>query len=144
MVPDVPGNARYIHFESILASGIGERWVGAGTLDRICEKSHFRNMRDLAYTLNARPIIPANRQPRIHISFLYKKPGDKRRMVVDKQVLEAVQARFPDADIKMHDATVQDTDTQVAWLSRTSVFIANVGSPSFRMVYLPDGAQARI
>lgn len=136
--------SRYILFDNVLASGVGKRWTPFGSRTKVCEKSHFKALRNLAYTLNAVPLVHASEQQRVRISFLYKGPKDKRRMVVSDDVLRAVEARFPEVDVRVYDATTQETDAQLAWLSKTSIFVANVGSPSFRMLYLPDGAQARL
>ena len=46
-------------------------------------------------------------------------------------------------DIEWHTVAHETLATQIDWLARTSIFVANIGSPSFRMVYLPDGAQVR-
>lgn len=132
---------RYVLIETALVSGVGKRWTNFRT--RVCEKSSFRDMRNLAYAVNSIPHVPAPQQPRLVISFVYKQQDDKRRMIVDNDVIQSLQERWPDAELGVHDYILEDADTQLAWLSRTSILVTNIGSPSFRLLYLPDGAQVR-
>ena len=143
LVPKAMDKARYVHFEDVLASGVGERWTPLGWQTKVCERSHFRDMRDVAYALNSIPHVPAAKHKRTVISFIYKQPGDKRRMIVDEAVLQKIQARYPGVEVRMRDVMLQDADAQLQWLSQTSILVANVGSPSIRLLYLPDGAQVR-
>ena len=110
---------------------------------RACERAHWQAQRDHAYRLNAVPHVPVADQARTLISILYKPKRDKRRAIFSASVLAAVRARWPDADVEVHDGMSETADAQLAWLSRTSVLITNVGSAGFRLLYLPDGAQVR-
>lgn len=134
---------RYVHMRQALASAAGMDWTRDGDETRICKFSKFRQMRDLAYSLFDVPHVPAPEQERIVLSIVVKLEGDKRRMIVPKEVTDAVQRRWPHVDVELHPVANEDVDVQMNWLSRTSIFVANIGSPSFRMVYLPDGAQVR-
>ena len=118
-------------------------WIRDGMLTKACERARFAEQRDLAYALNDVPLVPVALQRSTLVTILYKAPADKRRMLVGSDVLRAMQIRFPSVEFKLHDGEAEDADVQLQWLGRTSIFIANVGSPSFRMIYLPDGAQVR-
>ena len=142
-VPERKKAARFVRIDTALASGVGKRWTPLGWRTRICERSSFRDLRDLAYALNGVAHVPAPQQPRLVISFIYKQPGDKRRMLLDDAVLRALQRRYPQAEVAVHDYMLESADAQLAWLSRTSILVTNVGSPSFRLLFLPDGAQVR-
>lgn len=133
---------RYMHIKTALASATGRvPWVRGGQRTQICGRAHFQEQRDLAYSLNGIALVPVAAQARTLITILYKDPSDKRRMLVGQGVLQAIRKRFTDVDIEIHDGMSEYADAQLEWLGRTTIFIANIGSPSFRLIYLPDGAQ---
>ena len=72
---------------------------------------------------------------------LNKPPGDKRRMIVPPDVLRAVRAAFPQVEVRVHTGHNEEEGVQMQWLSRTDIFVTNIGSASFRMLFLPDGAK---
>lgn len=138
-----PRKARFVRIESALASGAGTAWTSDGTRSHVCGRAHFREQRDLAYRLNGVAVLPVAAQERTLVTFLWKSTRDKRRMLLERGLIDAVRARFPQVDVEIHDGLSEGTDAQLAWLSRTSVFVTNIGSAGFRLVYLPDGAQVR-
>ena len=73
-----------------------------------------------------------------------KNSDDKRQMLVPLETLDAVRAAFPMIDIELHHAQQEDEDVQMQWLSRTDILVGNIGSASFRMLFLSDGAQVRL
>lgn len=142
-LPERKSKPRYVHIESALASGSSVRWTRHGSKTRICSRAHWQAQRDHAYHLNGMTHTPVRAQARMLISVLYKPKEDKRRMLISEPVLRAVRERYPDADIEVHDAMAEKPDVQLRWLGRTTILITNIGSASFRLLYLPDGAQVR-
>ena len=55
-----------------------------------------------------------------------------------------MRERFPHADVDVLQMRDLSKAEQLEELSRTSVLVSNLGSKSFRMVLLPDGAQVRL
>ena len=109
-----------------------------------CRGKAFAAVREHAQRLlgiAARP--PRKPSSRVRLAFLIKNEGDNRRMLVPPAVLQAVRRTFPTVDIELHHAQDEAEDVQVQWLSRTDILVSNIGSNSFRMIYLPDGAQVR-
>ena len=53
----------------------------------------------------------------------------------------SVQVQYPQLKVEYQVGVLQALRTQMEWLSRTSILVTNIGSVSFRMIYLPDGAQ---
>jgi hypothetical protein len=54
-----------------------------------------------------------------------------------------IKEQLLQVEVEWHTAARESLATQIEWLARTSIFVCNIGSPSFRLVYLPDGAQVR-
>ena len=135
---------RYVHIERALASGAGSFWVDWGSKTQVCAHAHWQAQRDHAYRLNAVQHTPVREQTRMLISVLYKPEGDKRRLLIGPSVVRAVQRQYPGADVEVHNAMNEEPDAQLQWLSRTSILVTNIGSASFRLLYLPDGAQVRL
>jgi hypothetical protein len=139
-----PGGAvRYVRLQNVLASGASMDWTKGGDASRACARARFREMRGTAYRLFNVPHAPAAQQERVTLSVLVKTEKDKRQMLVPGATADAVRERFPGVDIDFHVAANEDLGVQLSWLSRTSIFLCNIGSPSFRMVFLPDGAQVQ-
>lgn len=59
-------------------------------------------------------------------------------------VVSFLQVQYPQIQVEFQEAAEQALRTQLQWLSRTSILVTNIGSASFRMIYLPDGAQVRM
>jgi hypothetical protein len=54
-----------------------------------------------------------------------------------------LQVQYPQLKVEYQAGREQELLTQLQWLSRTSIVVTNIGSSSFRMIYVPDGAQVR-
>ena len=80
----------------------------------------------------------------IRMSVLLKPEADKRRLFVPQNVLDAARKKYPQLDIRLHTGSEEEEGAQLNWLSRTDILVTNIGSASFRMLYLPDGAQVRL
>jgi hypothetical protein len=119
-------------------------WTDDGDSTRVCKYSKFQQMRDLAFSLFDVPHVPVKEKERVVLSIIMKLKNDKRKLNVPNHVTRAVQEKYPEIDIEFHPVQNEATNVQVNWLQRTSILVANIGSPSFRMVYLPDGAQVCI
>ena len=134
----------HMHIPHALVSSQGAYWTLHGARTRPCVHSAFRSMRDAAYQRFGVPHIPAARHDALRISFIVKKSTDRRRLIVPRSVADAIRARYPEATIEWHIGQDEPLPTQIAWLARTSILVGNIGSSSFRLVLLPDGAQAII
>jgi hypothetical protein len=140
------GYARYVRLRTALASATNQDWTkkaGRARIKRVCASSRFRDMRDTAYALHGVPHVPAAQQERVVLSILVKAPGDKRRMVVPGAAVAAVRAKHPGITVEWHETETEAAAVQLSWLARTSILVGNIGSNSFRLVFLPDGAQVR-
>ena len=142
-MPGAEAPARtHMRISVALVSSQGAYWTLHGDKTRPCVRSAFRDMRDAAYEKFGVPHVPAARRGTLRIGFIVKKARDRRRMLVPRGVVDAIRARYPEATIEWHVGQDEPLDTQIAWLARTDILVGNIGSPSFRLVYLPDGAQA--
>jgi hypothetical protein len=136
----VHGEVRYVHVKHALISASGSDWTRNGDKSGVCSSAHFDALRDTAYRLYDVPHVPAHLQPRMLLSVVVKTERDKRRMIFSRDVAEAVQQKYH-LDVEFHVAANEEQSVQLDWLARTSIFVCNIGSPSFRLVLLPDGAQ---
>ena len=125
-------------------SGASSRKWATNEKAHACKAARFAAMRDHALRINSiAPRPPPRPSDRILMSFLLKPDTDKRQLLVPPAVLVAIRNGFPQIDVELHTAMLEDEVVQLDWLSRTDILVTNVGSASFRMIYLPDGAQVR-
>ena len=132
-----------MRLESALVSGASEDWTFEGRRTKACGAARWRAQRDLAYALAGIKHVPAHEPKRAKVSVIWKGPSERQRLFIGQDVLDLIGNRFPDIDLEMHDVMRESAAAQMAWLARTSILITNIGSPSYRLMYLPDGAQAR-
>jgi hypothetical protein len=136
----------YVRFETLL--------VGWGPLtypnfredppltQQKCSRERWQPLRELAYERMGVQHTPAALQgvPRIT---LLDAPGERRAVLNAATAADALRARFPSADVRLVVMRELSAEQQLHVLSQTSVFVSNIGSRSFRLLYLPDGAQVR-
>lgn len=132
-----------MRLEHALVSGASADWTADARNTKACRTARFREQRTLAYTLAGIKHVPAHQPKRAVLSVIWKGPSERQRLFIPQDVLDLIDNRFPDIDIEMHDVVRESADAQMAWLARTSILLTNVGSASHRLIYLPDGAQAR-
>lgn len=107
-----------------------------------CKDVPFEVVRDHAWSMYGIAPKPVRKPAdRIRMTFLIKSETDRRQMIVPPEVMDAVHTNFPQIDIDLQVASVQEQAVQLQWLANTDIFVSNIGSASFRMLYLPDGAQ---
>lgn len=105
-----------------------------------CEGPGFLSQQQIAYG-NA-GIVPrtVHQLPRIKVLFGDKKMADKRRIVNIPETVEHLRIQFPGVEVKTLIMSALDSQEQLEELSTTTVFITSIGSSSFRLIYLPEGA----
>ena len=130
---------RYLRLRQALLSGSSDRhWTDAAGA---CKGADFAQMRDHAHALNG--IVAPQRAPsdRVRLAVVLKATSDRRQLIVPPAVVRAVREKFPQVDVELHTAAQEDEGAQLSWLARTDILVSNLGSASFRMMLLPDGAQ---
>jgi hypothetical protein len=101
-------------------------------------------MRDIAYEEAGVTHIPAIEQPQQVITILARDVKVERRGILNlDEISAALTDAFPDASVEVHwmKRDSLSPSEQLDVLARTTVLVSNIGSASFRMIYLPDGAQ---
>ena len=137
VVRDCAGH-RYIRFSDIIA-GWG-RQLGPKDGPAACTQQQWQPMRDLAYQRAGIAHIPAALLAPQRVTILVNSPDEPRGMPNIEQILPALRAQHPHVDFKLEPMKERDAMEQMRVLAATSVLVTNVGSRSFRLVYLPDGA----
>ena len=134
---------QYILVREALLSGMSNRWWT--TEGEACKRAQYSALRDHAWSIyGIQPKAARKPADRIRMTFLIKAESDRRQMLVGPEVLDAVRTNFPQIDIDLQVASAQEQSVQLRWLAETDIFVSNIGSASFRMLYLPDGAQVRL
>jgi Glycosyltransferase 61 len=112
----------------------------------LCGPRAWRVMRAHAYASAGLRLRTAAELPRPRIVILGGNPKSshpERRQIINKdQLIPALRTRFSGVDIDVVEMRDLSVPQQLAELSRTSVLVSPLGSKSFRLVMLPDGAQA--
>jgi len=77
------------------------------------------------------------------ILFLDKTVDDKRRIDNLDELLPAVRGALPVAVVDAQTLRELSAADQLKALSNVSIFVTTTGSPGFRLIFLPTGAQVR-
>lgn len=145
---------RYIRFPRLIA-GVGStsqivqylRLFEHVSLYKLTRRAHmchpwpWRSMRAIAYSNNDLEHTAAHKlRPKVLI--IDGVEGEKRRFQEDlSSMVPALRAEFPDAQIELVKISQLPGEEQMQLLSETTVLVTSVGSRSYWMMYLPDGAQ---
>ena len=101
----------------------------------------FRRLRNSAYA--AAGILPGPARacaPRVLV--LNGRTGDKRGLLNVRNVADTLRAAFPEAHVSVRTIADLTARQQLEELSETTVLVSNIGSRSFRLALLRDGASA--
>ena len=107
----------------------------------MCAAERFAPLRAAAYarygiTHVAAPALPG--PPRVVV--LGRSEKESRRFIDAAATVAALQRALPEAAVEYVELMEASPEEQMALLSRTSVLVTTVGSASFRLLFLPDGA----
>lgn len=148
-------DAKYIRFRKVLAGrgstahdsqiymhGGGDkmwsRWA------HTCEPEAWRRMRDIAKLNVQAPNVgtsAASMTPLVLI--LDGQPETEKRMFANAEAAATnLRRALPNIEVQVTRISELSGPDQLTLLSRTTVLISNIGSRSFRLLFLPDGAQA--
>lgn len=122
--------------------------VGSGGLDlrgddlqeADCSRNDFLTQQQIAYSNHDMEQRPVQALPTFKVLFGDKDLSDKRRIVNIPEVVAYLTARFPALEIKSVVLSALHASEQLVELSTTTVFVTPIGSSSFRLIYLPQGA----
>eukprot|EP00892_Ulva_mutabilis_P006239 jgi/Ulvmu1/3988/UM183_0007.1 len=104
-----------------------------------CQPAMFANMREVAYrNYGLKVASAAELDP--FVLFLDGKPTDKRHLTNADDLIPKLQQKFP--GVRMEHVQISDypLEKQLDYLSKATVVVTNIGSRSFRLIYLPNGA----
>eukprot|EP00892_Ulva_mutabilis_P006238 jgi/Ulvmu1/3987/UM183_0006.1 len=105
----------------------------------MCEPFMFASMREVAYR-NHGLKVPSVADLKPFVIFLDGKYGEKRHLTNAVELIPKLQAEFPGVRMEHIRISRYPLDKQLAYLSKATVVITNIGSRSFRLIYLPNGA----
>lgn len=147
---DTKSKPRYVRFDDMVAGYGGIDFIEAfkpgddGLPSQLrglpCTHDRWMMMRDTAYGIARVKHVPAAQQ-KARVLFLEHLPDERRAVLNMPEVLDALHQRFADINVDSIPMSTMSADQQLRELSSTTILISNVGSASFRMVYLPTGAQ---
>eukprot|EP00892_Ulva_mutabilis_P006234 jgi/Ulvmu1/3983/UM183_0002.1 len=107
----------------------------------MCQPAMFANMRDLAYRNHGLQVMSvADLEP--FVLFLDGRNGEKRHLHNADNLILKLQRRFPGVRMERVVMSILPLQEQLEYLSQATVVVSNIGSRSFRLIYLPNGATA--
>eukprot|EP00892_Ulva_mutabilis_P002583 jgi/Ulvmu1/12325/UM089_0009.1 len=107
----------------------------------ICRPAMFANMRDLAYR-NHGIQVPSVADLEPFVLFLDGRTGEKRHLHNADDLIPKLQKTFPGVRMEHVVISAHPLEKQLDYLSKATVVVSNIGSRSFRLIYLPNGATA--
>jgi hypothetical protein len=131
---------RYLRFTTLL-TGHGSVYLPADST-AVCSRGRFQPMRDVAFSQAGIQHIAVRHQPKIKVTYLDTQPGERRTIVNLHELVAAMQRRFPAVKMNIMLPQSMAAEEQMRELSDTTILVSNVGSRSFRLVFLPDGGRA--
>lgn len=107
----------------------------------MCAAERFTPLRAAAYRRYGIPHVPAPQLPGPpRVVVLGRSEKESRRFIDAAATVAALRSAFPDAQVEYVELMEASPEEQVQLLARTSVLVTTVGSASFRLLFLPDGA----
>jgi hypothetical protein len=107
----------------------------------VCSRGRFQPMREIAYSQVGIQHIAVRHQPQLKVTYLDTMPGERRSILNLHKLVDAMQHRFPTVKMNVMQPRLMSADEQTRQLSETSILVSNIGSRSFRLIFLPDGAR---
>jgi hypothetical protein len=140
-----PGDRpRYLLLSKSLISVGGVDWTWAEQ-PNACEDEDFTSLRGVALSSFHIQHTPVKQQKTPVVTILSKEIAVERRGIVNEDALvEGLRQKFPEASVEIHAMRHMTKDAQLEVLARTTILVSNIGSASFRLLFLPDNAQARV
>lgn len=132
-------SSRFILFRTLFAAIARPLVAGSDSGER-CSSAAVQAMRDRAYALANLTHTPAGSQQPPSVLFIDKSPREKRRVLNVRQVAAELQHLFPGSRVSVDTMRYTKPEEQLRTLSETAVLVANIGSASFRLLFLPDDA----
>ena len=114
--------------------------------NHLCEPTAWRAMRAHAYAAAAVAHVPAPLQPTQQVTIFGSNAAaveESRRLLNDEELAAELRRALPAANVTVVEIADLAVDEQIAVLARTTLLISMLGSKSFRLAFLPDGAQVR-
>eukprot|EP00892_Ulva_mutabilis_P006235 jgi/Ulvmu1/3984/UM183_0003.1 len=106
----------------------------------ICQPAMFANMRELAYR-NHGLQVPSVADLEPFVLILDGQPRDKRHFTNADVVIPKLQKAFPGVRMEHVIISAHPLEEQLErYLSKATVVVSSIGSRSFRLIYLPNGA----
>eukprot|EP00892_Ulva_mutabilis_P004473 jgi/Ulvmu1/2398/UM131_0010.1 len=144
---------RWVRFRKVLAgrgSTALDVHVGVGGTSNLnhrfsywahmCAPWPWRSMRALAYGNNGVPHVPAASLKPL-VVLLDGHENERRQFENGEAMAEELQRELPGVEVQWLVISALTSKEQIELLARTTVLVSTIGSRSFRLVYLPDGAQ---
>jgi hypothetical protein len=103
-----------------------------------CNSADIRKQRDRVMTRIG--VVPTH-SDRLRIAILDKTNGDKRRLTNVDSVVSDLRREFPEMDVNPMLFLSMNATRNLQVIADTDILITNVGSPSFRLLHLQDGAR---
>jgi Glycosyltransferase 61 len=123
------------------------RRLSTPTMSFLCSPVAWRAMRAHAYAAASLPLRAAADLEGPRVVILGGNPAsgvpDVRQILNERALVASLRVRLPGVDIDVVEMGDLSVAQQLEEISRTTVLVSTLGSKSFRMVMLPDGAQAR-
>jgi Glycosyltransferase 61 len=113
----------------------------------LCRPHAWRAIRKSAYAAAGITHVATSAQKQHRIVFLSGRSQnhhpEARLIVNEDDIAAAMRTRFPDVEVVLLSMRDLTPEQQLQELSTATVMISTLGSKSFRMVLMPDGAQVR-
>ena len=105
----------------------------------MCASSNYQRLRDTAYAKFGINRVRAAALPP-HVLIIDGAPGERRHLKNISAVQDDLQLRFPGATFEYQVISQLSAAEQLYRLSNATVLVSNIGSRSFRLIFLQDGA----
>jgi hypothetical protein len=140
--PEEEASPRYILWHDVIAGWAGidfdpnNQPVGSA----LCSAGRFKPLRQAAYEAYSISPLPVNKLDRTRITILGKSEQETRQFLEVDKAIAALTKSFLEVEVTYVEMMDMPPSKQAKILSETSVLITAVGSASFRLLLLPDGA----
>eukprot|EP00892_Ulva_mutabilis_P012438 jgi/Ulvmu1/9567/UM053_0056.1 len=143
---------KYIRFSEIIAGqGPADIASQVGSLElpvtsgrmaawaHMCGPFPFTAMRDVAYRNFGLKVAAApDLEP--FVLFIDGQPHERRHLTNAKELLPTLRKTFPGVRMQHAEISRYPLEEQLELLSKATIVVSNIGSRSFRLIYVPNGA----